>query len=137
MESGHPLIEFIQSKQDAQTFRELHWEGTFAEYLELVRKNPAITRTAWQRLYDMIIGYGSEEYQEYKRPILRYRFFDDPMENGRDAVFGIDIHLMKLVNVLKAAAQGYGTDRRVLLLHGPVGSAKSTIVRLMKKGLEH
>ena len=44
---------------------------------------------------------------------------------------------MNLVNVLKSAAQGYGTERRVLLLHGPVGSSKSTIARLLKKGLEH
>src|SRR5690606_19767476 len=41
-----------------------------------------------------------------------------------------------LVSVLKAAAKGYGTERRVILLHGPVGSSKSTIVRLIKKGLE-
>ncbi len=44
---------------------------------------------------------------------------------------------MSLVNVLKSAAHRYGTERRVLLLHGPVGSSKSTIVRLLKKGLEH
>src|SRR5205085_12009437 len=39
-------------------------------------------------------------------------------------------------NVFKSAAQGYGTEKRVILLHGPVGSSKSTIVRLLKKGLE-
>ena len=44
---------------------------------------------------------------------------------------------MSLVNVLKSAANRYGTERRVLLLHGPVGSSKSTIARLLKKGLEH
>ncbi len=44
---------------------------------------------------------------------------------------------MNLVNVLKSAAQGYGTERRVLLLHGPVGSSKSTIARLLKKGIEN
>src|SRR5690606_18892806 len=43
---------------------------------------------------------------------------------------------MKLVNVLRSAALGYGTEKRVILLHGPVGSAKSTICRLLKKGLE-
>jgi serine protein kinase len=43
---------------------------------------------------------------------------------------------MKLVNVLKAAALGYGPEKRVILLHGPVGSAKSTICRMLKKGLE-
>src|SRR5256886_4751180 len=43
---------------------------------------------------------------------------------------------MHLVNTFKSAAKGYGTERRVLLLHGPVGSSKSTIARLLKKGLE-
>ena len=42
---------------------------------------------------------------------------------------------MKLVNVLKAAAQGLGPEKRVILLHGPVGSSKSTIVRMLKKGI--
>src|SRR5262249_14276187 len=40
------------------------------------------------------------------------------------------------INILKSAANGYGTERRVLLLHGPVGSSKSTLARLLKKGLE-
>jgi serine protein kinase len=43
---------------------------------------------------------------------------------------------MQLVSFLRSAAEGYGTDRRILLLHGPVGSSKSTIARLLKKGLE-
>src|SRR5512135_1530089 len=43
---------------------------------------------------------------------------------------------MQLVDFFKSAAQGYGTERRILLLHGPVGSSKSTIARLLKKGLE-
>ncbi|MCB0357847.1 MAG: serine protein kinase, partial [Bdellovibrionales bacterium] len=34
------------------------------------------------------------------------------------------------------AALGYGTEKRVILLHGPVGSSKSTICRMLKKGLE-
>jgi serine protein kinase len=52
-------------------------------------------------------------------------------------VFGLDIPLMRLVHVLRAASEGYGPEKRVILLHGPVGSSKSTIARLLKKGLEH
>ena len=44
---------------------------------------------------------------------------------------------MDLVNVFKSAALKYGSERRVLLLHGPVGSSKSTIARQLKRGLEH
>jgi len=65
-----------------------------------------------------------------------YHFFDDPDNNGHDAVFGLRVPLHKLVNALKSAAHEYGIEKRVLLLHGPVGSSKSTIVRLLKQGLQ-
>jgi serine protein kinase len=136
MSSPNGIMGMIAQLQDLERFREHHWEGSFAEYLEIVRHRPEVTRNAWQRLYDLVLSFGSDTYTEYRKPIVRYRFFDDPFENGRDAVFGIDVHLMKLVNVLKSAALGFGPEKRVLLLHGPVGSAKSTIVRLMKKAVE-
>ena len=137
MSNGQSLIEKIQSQQDLKEFEHLHWSGTFADYLDRIRANPQPSRNAFQRLYDMILTHGTEEYVEFKKRIVRYKLFDDPIDHGRDAIFGIDVHLMKLVQVLKAAAKGYGPEKRVILLHGPVGSAKSTIVRLLKKGLEH
>lgn len=117
-------------------FRHFHWEGDFLEYLDIVKKNPQISRNAFQRMYDMILSWGTSNYVEYKKNIVRYKFFDDPIEQGKDAVFGLDVPLMKLVHFFKSAAFGYGTEKRVLLLHGPVGSAKSTIARLLKKGVE-
>src|SRR5581483_1975117 len=78
-----------------------------------------------------------EEITVNKEKVTRYKFFDDPIEDGKDAVFGLEKTLSSLVHVLKSAAHRYGTERRVLLLHGPVGSSKSTLVRLLKKGLEH
>jgi len=115
----------------------INWTGTFQEYLDLVKQNPKITRNAFQRMYDMIMEGGTEEYIDFKKPVVRYKFFDDAKNNGKDAVFGLDVPIMKLMNVLKAAAMGYGTEKRVILLHGPVGSAKSTICRMLKKGLEN
>ena len=132
----NPILSLIQDLQDIQTYQELHWEGSLSAYLDIVRDDPGVCRNAYQRLYDMIIGFGTETYTEYKKKIVRYKFFDDPFDRGKDAVFGIDVHLMKLVNVFKSAALGYGPEKRVILLHGPVGSAKSTIARLLKKGLE-
>jgi len=127
------LVNKWQQKNPAS---QQHWSGTFFEYLELVKQNPRVTRNAFQRMYDMIIEAGTEDYVDFKKPIVRYKFFDDAENNGKDAVFGLDVPLMKLVNVLRAAALGYGTEKRVILLHGPVGSAKSTICRMLKKGLE-
>ena len=137
MSSGMDLISTIASRQDVSDYQKLHWSGTFADYLDLVRSKPMVTRTAHQRVYDMIMSYGTDEVTVNKEKVVQYRFFDDPMDGGNDAVFGLEKTLMNLVNVFKSAAQRYGTERRVLLLHGPVGSSKSTIVRLLKKGLEH
>ncbi|MCI0669952.1 MAG: serine protein kinase, partial [Myxococcaceae bacterium] len=126
----------IASLQDQKQYAELHWEGTFEDYLALVRANPKVTRTAYQRIYDMILSHGKTEYIDNKKKLIRYHFFSDEKFGGRDAVYGLDVPLMKLVNVFKSAAAGYGTEKRVILLHGPVGSAKSTIARLLKKGME-
>ena len=117
-------------------FRNFHWEGSFSDYLDVVKKNPQVCRNAFQRMYDMVLSWGTTSYVEYKKNIIRYKFFDDPIDHGKDAVYGLDVPLMKLVHFFKSAAYGYGTEKRVLLLHGPVGSAKSTIARLLKKGIE-
>ncbi len=130
------LMELLREKQDVQAFQALNWDGSFEQYLDIVTKNPMVARTAFQRVYDMIMSYGTTEYTEYKKKIVRYHFFDDPFDHGKDAVFGIDLHLMKLVHLFKSAAKRYGTEKRIFLLHGPVGSAKSTITRLLKKGVE-
>ena len=122
-------------KQDSN-FESLNWEGSFSEYLDAVKKNPKIARTAFQRVYDMVMESGTKDYVEYRKKIIHYNFFDDLEGNGQDAIYGMDVYLQKFVNVIKAAAQGFGTEKRVILLHGPVGSSKSTIVRLLKKGLE-
>ncbi|RYF11332.1 MAG: serine protein kinase, partial [Deltaproteobacteria bacterium] len=126
----------IASYQNLTQYREHHWSGSFSDYLELVRRTPGVTRNAYQRAYDMIMSYGRDEYIDSKKKLVHYPFFDDPDHGGRDAIFGLDIPLMRLVNVFKSAALGYGTERRVILLHGPVGSSKSTIARLLKKGFE-
>lgn len=134
--SGLNLTELLSEWKGNKKYRDLTWSGSFQDYLNLVKENPKITRNAYQRLYDLIVERGTEEYTDFKKQVIRYRFFDDADNDGKDAVFGLDVPLMKLVNVLKSAALGYGTEKRVILLHGPVGSAKSTICRMLKKGVE-
>jgi len=137
MGAATEVITLIRNRQNVEEFQRLTWKGTFEDYLELVIRNPGVTRTAYQRIYDMIMSHGVEEYTEHKRKVVRYRFFDDTANGGADAIYGCEQPLMKMVNIFKSAAQGYGTEKRILLLHGPVGSAKSTLVRLLKKGVEN
>lgn len=136
MTASPKMLDNIQKKYFNEEYRALSWSGTLSEYLNIVKKNPNVIRSSYQRLYDMILSYNTTEYEDSRKKMIHYNFFDDPVDNGKDAVYGLDAYLMKLMNIIKAAAHRYGTERRVILLHGPVGSAKSTIVRLLKKGIE-
>ncbi len=131
------LASIVERRLDRSAFKEHHWEGSFWDYLDTCVENPGVARNAYQRLFDAILSHGSERYKLFKKDCIRYHFFSDPIDDGADAIFGLDFALMQLVDVVRAAAEGYGTDKRILLLHGPVGSSKSTIARLLKKGMEH
>lgn len=130
------LRDLIGARLDRQQFKDHHWSGSFWDYLQLCEQNPAVCRNAYQRLYDAIMAKGFERYKLFKKECVRYHFFSDPFDNGADGIYGLDFALMTLVSFLRSAAEGYGTDKRILLLHGPVGSSKSTIARLLKKGIE-
>lgn len=122
--------------KSVEKYKGLHWEGSFFDYIKLVQQNPNLVRNAFQRLYHMVLSHGTVKIPVYKKKVIRYNFFDDTFNGGKDAVYGLDEALMEFMNIMKAAAEGLGPEKRILLLHGPVGSAKSTIVRLLKKGLE-
>jgi serine protein kinase len=130
-----PLYELVRQEVDPAQHAALTWEGGFSEYLAQVDQNPLLARNAWQRLLDMIETHGSEVLDK-RRGIKRWAIFDDPHGRGQDAVYGLDKPLSALVDIVRAGARGLGPERRIILLHGPVGSAKSTIARLLKKGLE-
>ncbi len=134
--SGKALFDLIEQGVGSEEFQEHNWFGSFEDYLEIVQADPKVCRTAFQRIYDLVMSYGYEERTQQKHRLLHYHFFDDPVDDGHDAIFGLDKPLARLVSCFKSAAHQYGTEKRVLLLHGPVGSAKSTIARLLKKGLE-
>jgi serine protein kinase len=136
MATGKAILTALRPQLDLSDYRKKHWDGSFEEYLNIVVEHPEVTRTAYQRLYDMILSHGTEEVYENKERLTRYKFFTEFAARHADAIYGLDRPLMQLVNTFKSAAKGYGTERRVLLLHGPVGSSKSTIARLLKRGLE-
>ncbi|NLY95252.1 MAG: hypothetical protein GXY23_14655, partial [Myxococcales bacterium] len=55
-------ISRIAALQDFDRYRELTWEGSFEDYLSIVKQRPEVTRNAFQRLYDMVVSFGEEEY---------------------------------------------------------------------------
>ena len=57
---ANKLIDTINGKMVHKKYQDLHWTGTFNDYLGLVIENPAIARTAFQRIFDMIYSYGTQ-----------------------------------------------------------------------------
>lgn len=103
------------------------WEGTFAGYIDIVRANPHVAKTAHARIYDMIAAGGIETDAEGHR---HYPFFEQEM-------YGLSDTLERLVEeYFHAAARRLDVRKRLLLLMGPVSGGKSTIVTMLKRGLE-
>jgi serine protein kinase len=126
------ILKKLSSKFDKEKFKKLNEEMSFSEYLDLLYERPRLARTAYQYLYDMIMSKGTSKVERYRKTYIHYNFFD----NSDAPIFGLSETLHQLVQFFKGAAGGYGPERRFLLLHGPVGSSKSTILRCIKKGLE-
>lgn len=125
--------DLLRSTFNQEEFSTLHWTGTMEEYIAKAKTNPNVLSNSWMRLYNMIMSKGYDEIVVNKEKVRRYKFFsDDP----KYPIFGLEKNLHELVDVIHAGALGYGPEKRVLLLHGPVGSSKSTICSLLKRGLE-
>jgi serine protein kinase len=88
MIDGRGIISLVAERQDLDQFRKKHWEGGFEDYIDLVRSEPGVTRNAFERVYDMILSYGVDTYEQHREKRVHYRFFDDPDHHGEDAVFG-------------------------------------------------
>ncbi len=114
-------------KKHREEENRLKWEGTFAEYLQLLSEKPEVAQTAHSRVYNMIRAAGIEERDEHKL----YHFFGEE-------IFGLEEAIERLVEeYFHPAAKRLDVKKRILLLMGPVSGGKSTIVTLLKRGLEH
>jgi serine protein kinase len=109
----------------------LVWEGTFRDYFELVSGNPRLSSLSHARICDMILAAGADKIAEGTRDeVVKYNFFSEEL-------FGIEEPIAKIVEYFKSAAQRLEVRKRILLLMGPVGGGKSTIVTMLKRGLEN
>ncbi|EZH68036.1 protein prkA [Bacillaceae bacterium JMAK1] len=105
----------------------LKWEGTFREYLEILKERPEVAQTAHSRMYNMIKSHGIEENEDGSKS---YEFFND-------SIFGVEDSIERLVEeYFHSAARRLDVRKRILLLMGPVSGGKSTLVNMLKRGLE-
>ncbi|MEK4030998.1 MULTISPECIES: PrkA family serine protein kinase [Bacillaceae] len=104
----------------------LKWEGTFAEYLDIVKQKPWVAQSAHSRIYHMIKDKGIETENGSKK----YSFFSTEL-------YGLEEALERLVEeYFHPAAKRLDVRKRILLLMGPVSGGKSTLVAILKKGME-
>jgi len=118
------LVKRLEAFREKE--RGLKWEGTFSQYFEILTKNPSATQLSHERIYNMIMDAGTETTVH---GYTHYHFFDDE-------IFGLDRPLQQLMEYFHSAAQRLEVRKRILLLMGPVGGGKSSIVSLLKRGLE-
>jgi predicted Ser/Thr protein kinase len=111
---------------------------SFAEYLELFGTNPdRYARDATRFVRDAFDHYGSEEVRYPWGAYTRWKLFDLPWERQETAspLVGQEHVQEEIYRALSNFARE-GKPNRVVLLHGPNGSAKSTIVGCILRALE-
>ncbi|AIQ62011.1 PrkA AAA domain protein [compost metagenome] len=119
------FLEKLLTYRDKEN--DLNWEGSFLDYLQLVRENPRIAGTSHELVYRMIEAAGITELGDGRR---EYAFFSGTL-------FGLEDAIQLLVEeYFRPSAQRLDVRKRLLLLMGPVSGGKSTLVTLMKNGLE-
>ena len=130
-QDGNKQFNISERLEDLRREHEaLRWEGSFREYFELVAQNPRIAQLSHARINDMVHAAGIERLNEgTQHEVLSYSFFAGEL-------FGIEEPIARIVEYFKSAAQRLEVRKRILLLMGPVGGGKSTIVNMLKRGLE-
>ena len=118
---------------------------SFAEYLELFASDPVRhSRDASRYLRDTFDHFGTTEVAFPWGDFTRFRLFDLPWEKDdrtadgrvRGALIGQEHVQGEIYRAVSNFARE-GRPNRLILLHGPNGSAKSTIARCLMAALEH
>src|SRR3990172_9571252 len=118
------LLKRLQEYREQE--KKLSWQSTFKDYFDLVVKSPSIAQLSHARIYSMILSAGEDTAKDGEK---KYNFFSED-------IFGLERTLQQLMEYFGSAARRLEVRKRILLFMGPVGGGKSTIVTLLKRGLE-
>ncbi|PKN58371.1 MAG: serine protein kinase [Deltaproteobacteria bacterium HGW-Deltaproteobacteria-14] len=125
-------VERTLSIQFAEKRQLLSFDEFFTLFCEEPRQH---SRTAAQYLRDTMLHFGTYEVERPEGAVTRYRLFDCPWSDGKDRVVGQEA----AQNALFRLINGFARERRVtrlMLLHGPNGSAKSSLIECLCQAIE-
>jgi serine protein kinase len=126
-------------QEDRATRESQKWKGTFLEYLERVKADPALPKLAHARMHETIVRGGVRDINETNDAAIKRLFKDESIKVYNffaDEFFGIEKVVAQIARYFHSAALKGEESRQVLYLMGPVGSGKSSLVEKLKTGLE-
>lgn len=111
-------------------------ELSMEDFVKLVKKDKMVSATAAER---MLAAIGEPELFDSSTSPRTARIFGNKIlrrYKAFETIYGLEEIVEKIVGFFRHSAQGLEESRQILCLHGPVGSAKSTIVELLKDLME-
>lgn len=109
---------------------------TFDDYLNLIKSEPWVTRDSPQLLHDMLLSSGVDHSIVPGKPVIhQYKFFENSELVGKHVVFGQQRAKENLVEKMDNASRGAEASKRLWILLGPPGSAKSRSMDGIKTAL--
>jgi serine protein kinase len=110
---------------------------SFGEYFALFgADSQRQVRSAAQYLRDVFDHFDTEPIRTPRGPMIRWRLFDCPWDQGKDSLMGQEEVQASVYRLISNFARE-GRTNRLILLHGPNGSAKSTFVACLQRAMEH
>ncbi|THE66258.1 kinase anchor protein [Salinadaptatus halalkaliphilus] len=108
---------------------------SLAAYVDRLFENPTIASHASKYLLEAIESAGTRTVVEEGEETERYRFFDDPHNDGEHAILGNTAVLNQFVDDLRSIAAGRAKDEKIIWFEGPTATGKSELKRCLVNGL--
>jgi predicted Ser/Thr protein kinase len=110
---------------------------SFREFLDVFSADPVgLSRTAPQYIADVFDHWGSRQVRGVRGPVRRFSLFDCEFDRGLGAVYGQEDVQNEVYAHLRAFASA-GRPDRIIMLHGPNGSSKTSLVACIIRAMEH
>ena len=128
-------------ERDAESIHKSYVAGnnvmSFAEYLRELEEKPRLhIRDAARYLLDAIDYFGTETVHRPWGEESRYKIFNQAFASPREQLVGQEATQSAIREAIESQVRE-GRVNKLILIHGPNGSAKSTTIKNLFAGLEH